>query len=94
VLTASVAGYEGQIGQIASAKAGIIGMTLVAARDLASQRIRVCTIAPGLFSTSLAANVRVDVKASLESLSRCATAIAVTLRNSDSGHKVNADANR
>jgi NAD(P)-dependent dehydrogenase (short-subunit alcohol dehydrogenase family) len=75
VLTASVAGYEGQI---ASAKAAIIGMTLVAARDLASQRVRVCTIAPGLFSTSLAANVRVDVKASLESLSRCATAIAVT----------------
>jgi NAD(P)-dependent dehydrogenase (short-subunit alcohol dehydrogenase family) len=78
VLTASVAGYEGQIGQIASAKAGIIGMTLVAARDLASQRIRVCTIAPGLFSTSLAANVRVDVKARFESLSRCTTTIAVT----------------
>jgi NAD(P)-dependent dehydrogenase (short-subunit alcohol dehydrogenase family) len=78
VLTASVAGYEGQIGQIASAKAGIIGMTLVAARDLASKRIRVCTNAPGLFNTSLAANVRVDVKASLESLSRCATAVAVT----------------
>ncbi len=53
-------------------------MTLVAARDLASKRIRVCTIAPGLFNTSLAANVRVDVKASLESLSRCATAVAVT----------------
>ncbi|CAC9693712.1 Diacetyl reductase [(S)-acetoin forming] [Delftia tsuruhatensis] len=53
VLTASVAGYEGQIGQIpyASAKAGIIGMTLVAARDLATKMIRVCTIAPGLFDT-------------------------------------------
>ena len=75
MLTASVAGYEGQI---PSAKAGIIGMTLGAARDLASKRIRVCTIAPGLFNTSLAANVRVDVKASLESLSRCATAVAVT----------------
>src|SRR2546427_8329419 len=47
VLTASVAGYEGQIGQIpyASAKAGIIGMTIVAARDLATRMIRVCTIA-------------------------------------------------
>ena len=75
MLTASVAGYEGQI---ASAKAGIIGMTLVAVRDWASKRIRVCTIAPGLFNTSLAANVRVDVKASLESLSRCATAVGVT----------------
>jgi len=68
VLTASVAGYEGQIGQIpyASAKAGIIGMTLVAARDLASKRIRVCTIAPGLFDTPLVANMRADVKAGLE----------------------------
>lgn len=55
VLTASVAGYEGQIGQIpyASSKAGVIGMTLVAARDLASKLIRVCTIAPGIFETPL-----------------------------------------
>jgi NAD(P)-dependent dehydrogenase (short-subunit alcohol dehydrogenase family) len=55
VLTASVAAWEGQIGQIpyASAKAGIVGMTLVAARDLASKQIRVCTIAPGLFDTPL-----------------------------------------
>lgn len=55
VLTASVAGYEGQIGQIpyASSKAGVIGMTLVGARDLASKMIRVCTIAPGLFETPL-----------------------------------------
>jgi NAD(P)-dependent dehydrogenase (short-subunit alcohol dehydrogenase family) len=47
VLTASVAAYEGQIGQIpyASAKAGIVGMTIVAARDLAQRMIRVCTIA-------------------------------------------------
>ena len=49
VLTASVAAFEGQIGQIpyASSKAGIVGMTIVAARDLASKQIRVCTIAPG-----------------------------------------------
>ncbi|GGC72931.1 SDR family NAD(P)-dependent oxidoreductase [Chelatococcus reniformis] len=55
VNTASIAGYEGQIGQIpyASAKAGIIGMTLVAARDLASRGIRVNTIAPGIFDTPL-----------------------------------------
>src|SRR5262249_7245071 len=48
VLTASIAGFEGQIGQIAygSAKAGVIGMTLIAARDLAAVGVRVCTIAP------------------------------------------------
>ncbi len=55
VNTASVAGYEGQIGQIsyASAKGGVIGMTLPAARDLASWGIRVCTIAPGIIHTPL-----------------------------------------
>ncbi len=49
VLTASVAALEGQIGQIpyASAKAGVVGMTLVAARDLSRALIRVCSIAPG-----------------------------------------------
>ena len=67
VLTASVAGYEGQIGQIpyASAKAGIIGMTLVAARDLATKRIRVCTIAPGLFDTPILAKLPDDIRQSL-----------------------------
>ena len=55
VLTASVAAFEGQIGQIpyASSKAGIVGMTIVAARDLAGKGIRVCTIAPGTFDTPL-----------------------------------------
>jgi NAD(P)-dependent dehydrogenase (short-subunit alcohol dehydrogenase family) len=55
VLTASVAAWEGQIGQIpyASSKAGIVGMTLVAARDLASKLIRVATIAPGIFDTPI-----------------------------------------
>jgi NAD(P)-dependent dehydrogenase (short-subunit alcohol dehydrogenase family) len=53
VTTASIAGYEGQIGQIAygSAKAGIIGMTLIAARDLAAVGIRVNGIAPGTIAT-------------------------------------------
>lgn len=53
ILTASVAAFEGQIGQIpyASSKAGIVGMTIVAARDLASRQIRVNTIAPGTFDT-------------------------------------------
>ncbi|HEU5478671.1 MAG TPA: SDR family NAD(P)-dependent oxidoreductase [Candidatus Tumulicola sp.] len=53
VLTASIAGYEGQIGQIAygSAKGGVIGMTIIAARDLSAAGVRVCTIAPGTFAT-------------------------------------------
>lgn len=55
ILTASIAGYEGQRGQIAYAasKAGVIGMVLPAARDLAKHRIRVVGIAPGLFETPL-----------------------------------------
>src|SRR5690606_29544596 len=67
VLTASVAGYEGQIGQIpyASSKAAVIGMTIVAARDLASKMIRVCTIAPGLFDTPILAKLPDSVRQSL-----------------------------
>jgi 3-hydroxyacyl-CoA dehydrogenase / 3-hydroxy-2-methylbutyryl-CoA dehydrogenase len=55
VSTASIAAFDGQIGQIAYAasKAGIVGMTLPAARDLASRGIRVMAIAPGLFDTPL-----------------------------------------
>ncbi len=67
VLTASIAAYEGQIGQTpyASSKAGIVGMTLVAARDLAARGIRVCTIAPGVFDTPILARLPDEVKASL-----------------------------
>jgi NAD(P)-dependent dehydrogenase (short-subunit alcohol dehydrogenase family) len=67
VLTASIAAFEGQIGQIpyASAKAGIVGMTLVAARDLATRKIRVCTIAPGVFDTAILARVPADVRDAL-----------------------------
>jgi len=67
IMTASIAGYEGQIGQVpyASSKAGIIGMTLVAARDVASRLIRVCTIAPGTFDTPLLARLSADVRQSL-----------------------------
>jgi len=55
--TASIAAYDGQIGQIAYAasKGGVVGMTLPAARDLSRSGIRVCTIAPGLFDTPLLA---------------------------------------
>jgi 3-hydroxyacyl-CoA dehydrogenase/3-hydroxy-2-methylbutyryl-CoA dehydrogenase len=57
VNTASIAAYDGQIGQIAysASKGGIVGMTLPAARDVASRGIRVVTIAPGLFDTPLLA---------------------------------------
>jgi NAD(P)-dependent dehydrogenase (short-subunit alcohol dehydrogenase family) len=67
VLTASIAAFEGQVGQIpyASAKAGIVGMTLVAARDLATRKIRVCTIAPGVFDTAILARVPADVRDAL-----------------------------
>jgi len=67
VLTASVAAYEGQIGQIpyTASKAGIVGMTLTAARDLASKGIRVCAIAPGIMDTPLLGRLREDVRKSL-----------------------------
>ena len=67
ILTASVAAFEGQIGQLpyASSKAGIVGMTIVAARDLASKAIRVCTIAPGTFDTPLLGRLPDSMRASL-----------------------------
>jgi len=68
VLTASVAAYEGQIGQLpyTASKAGIVGMTLTAARDLASRGIRVCTIAPGVMDTPLLGRLREDIRSGLE----------------------------
>jgi NAD(P)-dependent dehydrogenase (short-subunit alcohol dehydrogenase family) len=60
--TASIAAFEGQIGQVAytAAKAGIAGMTLTMARDLGSLGIRVNTIAPSLFATGLTARITED----------------------------------
>jgi NAD(P)-dependent dehydrogenase (short-subunit alcohol dehydrogenase family) len=57
VMTASIAAFDGQIGQAAysASKGGVVGLTLPAARDLARQGIRVCTIAPGIFDTPLLA---------------------------------------
>ena len=65
--TASVAAYEGQIGQIAysASKGGVVGLTLPAARDLASQKIRVNTIAPGLFLTPLLMGLNEEARKSL-----------------------------
>jgi len=65
--TASVAAFDGQIGQAAysASKGGIVGMTLPIARDLAEQGIRVMTIAPGIFETPLLGTLPEPVRASL-----------------------------
>ncbi len=67
VLTASVAAYEGQIGQAAYAasKGGVAALVLPAARDLARDGIRVAAIAPGLFATPMLAGLPDEVRASL-----------------------------
>jgi len=67
VNTASVAAFDGQIGQIAYAasKAGVVGMTLPAARDLAPVGIRVVTIAPGIFDTPMLGALAEDKRAAL-----------------------------
>ncbi len=67
VNTASIAAYEGQIGQIAYAasKSGVVGLTLPVARELAARAIRVVTIAPGLFDTPLLAGLPEAARASL-----------------------------
>jgi NAD(P)-dependent dehydrogenase (short-subunit alcohol dehydrogenase family) len=67
VNTASVAAFDGQVGQAAYAasKGGVVGMTLPVARDLASYGIRVMTIAPGLFETPLLGSLPEDVRGSL-----------------------------
>ncbi len=68
IMTASVAAFEGQIGQInySASKGGVVGMTIVAARDLANKRIRVNSIAPGIIDTPLLARLRDDVREALE----------------------------
>lgn len=67
VFTASVAAFDGQVGQQAysASKGGVVGMTLPMARDLAQHGIRVCTIAPGLFATPLMRTLPQPVQASL-----------------------------
>lgn len=67
VNTASIAAYEGQIGQAAyaSSKGGIVSLTLPAARDLASHGIRVCAIAPGIVDTPMLATVSDEFRAGL-----------------------------
>lgn len=67
MFTASVAAFDGQVGQqaYAASKAGIAGMTLPMARDLAQHGIRVCTVAPGLFATPLVKELPEEVQATL-----------------------------
>ncbi len=67
VNTASVAAYDGQIGQAAysASKGGVVGMTLPVARDLARSGIRVCTIAPGIFKTPMMAGMPQEVQDTL-----------------------------
>jgi len=68
VMTASIAAYDGQIGQAAYAasKGGVVALTLSAARDLADKLIRVVTIAPGTFATPMLAGLAEEVTAALE----------------------------
>ena len=68
VMTASIAAYDGQVGQAAYAasKGGIVGLTLSAARDLADKGIRVMTIAPGTFETPMLAGLPPEATAALE----------------------------
>jgi len=67
VNTASVAAYDGQIGQAAysASKGGVVGMTLAVARDLSRDGIRVCTIAPGIFETPMLLGMPKDVQEAL-----------------------------
>lgn len=67
VNTASIAAYDGQVGQAAyaSSKGGVVGLTLPAARDLAQHGIRVCTIAPGIVETPMLATVSEEFRAGL-----------------------------
>lgn len=67
VFTASVAAFDGQVGQQAysASKGGLVGMTLPMARDLAQHGIRVCTVAPGIFATPLLLELPEPVQQSL-----------------------------
>jgi NAD(P)-dependent dehydrogenase (short-subunit alcohol dehydrogenase family) len=67
VMTASVAAFDGQVGQEAysASKGGIVALTLPLARDLAQHGIRVCTVAPGLFATPLMEQLPLEVQQSL-----------------------------
>lgn len=68
ITTASIAAFDGQIGQVAysASKAGVVGMTLPVARELSKFGIRVCTIAPGIFDTPMMAGLPAEARQALE----------------------------
>jgi NAD(P)-dependent dehydrogenase (short-subunit alcohol dehydrogenase family) len=68
VCTASIAAFDGQIGQAAysASKGGVVGLMLPVARDLADSRIRICTIAPGVFATPILGGLSDEVRTALE----------------------------
>jgi NAD(P)-dependent dehydrogenase (short-subunit alcohol dehydrogenase family) len=70
VMTASIAAFDGQIGQAAysASKAGVHGLTLTAARDLAEYGIRVCAVAPGIFETPMMAGLPAAAQESLSTM--------------------------
>ena len=98
VNTASIAAYDGQIGQVAYAasKGGIVGLTLPAARDLSQNGIRVCTIAPGLFDTPLMAGLPEEVREALgKSVPHPAAARPPgRVRRAGAAHRLQPDAQR
>ena len=67
LMTASVAAFDGQVGQEAysASKGGVVALTLPLARDLAQHGVRVCTVAPGLFATPLMQQLPAEVQQSL-----------------------------
>ena len=98
VNTASIAAFDGQIGQVAysASKGGIVGLTLPAARDLASRGVRVVTIAPGTFDTPLLAALPEEARdAARRRRSRSRTASATRgVRRPGPPHRREPDAER
>jgi len=95
--TASVAAFDGQIGQAAysASKGGVVGMTLPIARDLSRSGIRCCTIAPGLFGTPMLLGMPQEVQDSLASRSpSLASRQARGVRGAGEAHHRERDAER
>ena len=96
VNTASIAAFDGQIGQIAysASKGGIVGMTLPAARDLAVAGIRVCTIAPGTFETPLLGELSEATRTALGEAVSLPPGTAERIRRARGPHRRQSDAQR
>ena len=83
--TASVAAFDGQIGQVAysASKGAVVGMTLPIARDLATQGIRCVTIAPGLFDTPLLGSLPETVRKNLAATIPCPSRLGFVFQSKD-----------